>query len=226
MFCEQCGNQLAAGITACASCGTPTTTSTASVFAAQVGEKVKARSQEALKAIKVITLNPVGGLPPAFQSLERRQAMEVGMGFAAAFDICVAIGLLLILPHWTGSPGLGDVLKFLLLGLVPFAAMTGACALARRVFRGSGGCIESDVFIAGLAILPFGIVCLLAGVLGVSNVEVTGVLAVFALSYAILILYTGCTRISQISEGRAALAVPVIVVVAGWLSKILFTAML
>ena len=98
--------------------------------------------------------------------------------------------------------------------------------MARKVFRGQSGTLESDVFIAGVSVLPFGFASLLAGVLGVGNLEVSAIVAVFALSYTILILYTGCTRISGISEARAVQAVPIIILIAGWLSKILFGAML
>jgi hypothetical protein len=225
MFCAGCGRDIAAGTTTCGSCGTPVSAA-APTSHSQLGEKVKARSQDALKALKLIAVNPVGALAEAFRSLEKRQALEVGIVFAAAFEICAVIGMYLILPRWAGSPGIGDVIKFLILGVVPFAAIVGACALARQVFHGSSGSIEGDVFMAGIALLPFGAVFLLAGLLGAANLEVTGIAGVFALSYTILILYTGCTRISGISEARAAPAVPIIILIAGWLSKILFSAML
>lgn len=225
MFCAQCGNEISAGTAVCVSCGTPAA-APAPVSSSQVTEKVKIRSQDALRAVKIIAVNPVGGLPGAFASLEKRQAMEVGIVFAVVFEICVVIGLYLALPGWAGSPGIGEILKLLILGIVPFAATAGASALARQVFRGSGGSIESDVFIAGTSVLPFGIVSLLAGILGAANFEVVAIVGIFTLSYTILILYAGCTRISGISEARASLAVPVIVLIAGWLSKILFSAML
>lgn len=224
MFCEECGNEISAGTTVCPNCEAAAAPPPPA-SSAQIGEIVKARSQDAFNAVKVIAANPVGGLPVAFQSLEKRQAMEVGIAFALVFEICAVIGLYLILPRWAGSPGFSDILKLLLLGLVPFAATAGASALARQVFTAPGGSIESDVFIAGTSVLPFGVVFLLAGVLGPANFEVVAIAAVFSLSYTILILYTGCTRISGISERRAAPAVPVIVLIAGWLSKILLAAM-
>jgi hypothetical protein len=179
-----------------------------------------------LKALKLIVMNPVGGLSPAFVSLERRQAMEVGIVFAAVFGVSTVIGSYLMLSRWAGSPGLGDMLKLLILGVVPFAAITGAAILARQVFHASGGGLEADIFIAGISVLPFGFVALLAGLLGVGNLEVTSILGVFGLCYAVLLLYTGCTRISGVSEGRAALAVPVIILIAGWLTKIVLASVL
>ena len=54
--------------------------------------------------------------------------------------------------------------------------------------------------------------------------EVIAVGLVFALSYTILILFTGCTPISQIAVVRAVPAVPIIILVPAWLSKIVYAA--
>jgi hypothetical protein len=66
---------------------------------------------------------------------------------------------------------------------------------------------------------------LIAGILGMGNIEVVALVSVFALSYTILILYTACTQISEISKVRAVPAVPIIILIAGWLSKIVFAMM-
>jgi hypothetical protein len=230
MFCPQCGKEIGTGKAFCVNCGAPAVAappaSSAPASTAAVGEKVKSRSLDALKAIKIIAVDPVSGPPEAFAALEKRQALEVGIVFAAAFEICAVVGLYLALPRWSGSPALVEILKLLILGVVPFAATAGASALARQIFRASGGSIEADVFIAGTAILPLGIVCLLSGIMGIANFEVVAIVFVFALSYSILVLYAGCTRISGLSGRLAAPAVPIIVLIAGWLSKILLSAML
>jgi hypothetical protein len=66
---------------------------------------------------------------------------------------------------------------------------------------------------------------LITGILGMGNIEVIALVSVFALSYTVLILYTGCTQISQISKVRAVPAVPLIILIAGWISKIVFAMM-
>ena len=65
---------------------------------------------------------------------------------------------------------------------MPPAALTGAIFLARKIFRATAGTIESDVFMAGISVIPTGILLLFSGVLGIANIEVTAVIAVFALS--------------------------------------------
>ena len=170
-------------------------------------------------------LNPVEELPSVFRGLEKKEALEAGLVLAGLFDLCAVIGLYLMLPRWAGQPGFGDVLKLLLLGIVPSASIAGASFIARKAFRGSPESIEADLFVAGVSLLPSGLMLLIAGILGMGNIEVVALVSVFALSYTILILYTGCTEISQISKVRAVPAVPIIILIAGWISKIVFAMM-
>jgi hypothetical protein len=227
--CANCGSITNPGVEFCGDCGTaiaePISEPKAAV-APRSSEKLRALNQSTWKVLKAVFLNPVEGLPSAFRALPKREALEVGFIFATLFDLCVVIGLYLMLPRWAGQPGIGDILKFLIFGVVPFAAITGAGILARKVFRGTGGTIESDVFIAGISLIPTGLVLLLAGLLGISNFEVSAITAVFALTYTTLILYTACTQISEIPQARSVPAVPIIILMAVWVSKIIYAAIM
>lgn len=221
MFCQNCGTTMQDGAALCASCGTPVSRPRSS----EVGVKVRAASRDAADAFKVFAVNPVGGLPAAYESLGETRAIAVGLVFAAIFDICILLGTYIILPAWSRPAGITSLFKIIIFGAVPFIVLFGAVSLTRRIFGGEGS-IGGDSFIAGASLLPFGFIALLGGVLGMGNIEVIAVLAVFALCYTILMLYTGCTRISKISEARSALAVPFMVIISGWLAKILYSAML
>lgn len=228
MTCPQCGSTLNSGVTFCGNCGAPISKaeSQPAATAPSPGSiKARALSLTVWRIMKAVVLNPVEALPTVFQGLKKREALEAGLVLAGLFDLCAVIGLYLMLPHWAGQPGFGDVLKLLLLGIVPSAAVAGASFLARKAFRGSPESIEADLFIAGISLLPIGLMLLISGILGMSNIEVVALVSVFALSYTILILYTGCTQISQISKVRAVPAVPIIILIAGWFSKIVFAMM-
>ncbi len=56
--------------------------------------------------------------------------------------------------------------------------------------------------------------------------EVIGALAVFALCLTILMLFAGCTRISKVSERLATIAVPLMLILSGWITKIIYAAMI
>ena len=113
--------------------------------------------------------------------------------------------------------------KVVFLGIVPFASLTGACALARAIFRGTGR-FAGDVYTAGAVLLPTGIMVLVASLLGAANLEVILILYLFALTYSILMLYAGCSRIGNISEAGAAPAVPIILLLSAWITKIIVTS--
>ena len=51
-------------------------------------------------------------------------------------------------------------------------------------------------------------------------------ITVFTSCYTILTLYSGCTQIANLSEKTAALFVPVMLLVSGWISYWAFMAML
>lgn len=228
MTCPQCGKTLNPGVTFCGDCGAPIKNAEvqpAAVAPSPGSIRFRSLSLIAWKVLKAVALNPVEELPTVFRGLRGREALETGFVFAGLFDLCAVIGLYLILPRWAGEPGFGDVLKLLLLGIVPSAAITGASILARKVFQSSAGTIESDVFLAGVSLIPTALVLLVAGLLGAANIEVVALVSVFAFSYTILILYTGCTQISEISKVRAVPAVPIIILIGGWFSKIVFATM-
>lgn len=192
--------------------------------ATELTKKVKTASKDATQALKTFATNPVGGLPVAFEGLGPSRAMGVGLVFAAASTLLVFIGVYLSLPSFV-KPDIGDSFKFLVFGVVPFASILAASAATRKMFGGTGS-FGGDSLIAGASLLPFGFLVFVSGVLGLANLEVTALLVIFALCYSILILYTGCTRISGVPESKAAFAVPVMIIVSGWLTKILFGAIL
>ena len=203
--------------------GRPTCRTAARRAAVAFPDRILKRLKQGTAAFLEFIVNPVAGLPSAFQKLDRQSALEVGVLYGIVFDICVVIGVYAALPKFLGGPGIGDILKLFVVGLVPFVGVAGACAVARSIFRGTGN-MQSDVFIAGSALLPSGFLVLLSGLLGVGNWEVVAVLTVFTGCYTILLLYSGCTRISQVHEGKAAAAVPVIIILGGWIAKIVFTS--
>lgn len=253
MFCRTCGHQMPDNAPWCFDCGTPFTAwppgTTGSAAGAQpcaapapyapslsrhVGDEMKARSRDAWAGIKLFAKSPVGGLAQSYAMFEPARAMRVGIAFAVIYEIAFFAGVYLLASRVAGVLGMnvrvtdtsaGNLLKVILVGLVPFASLIGAGALARMVFHGTG-VLAGDVFTAGASLLPFGAAVLLAALVGIANSEVIAVFFAFAFSYNILMLYSGCSRIAGIPEAGAAPAVPVMLLVSAWLTKVIVAAML
>ena len=222
MFCKQCGAQIEDMATTCGKCAAP---ADASNPTAAVADKVKAASKDSLQAFLKFATDPVAGLSGAYESLGAARALSVGISFGVVFTLCALLGAYRLIPEFARPPGVGGFFKMLVCAFVPFVSLGGACALARLVFRGKGG-LSNDSFIAGASLLPFGCVMLLSTILGAGNMEVISALAVFALCLTILMLFAGCTRISKMSERSATLAVPLVLLLSAWFSKIIYTAMM
>jgi len=122
-----------------------------------------------------------------------------------------------------GDLSLSLALKLIFIGAVPFITLAVAGMIARSVFRGSGS-FAGDVYTAGASLLPLGVCVFVASFLGPANIEVIAALGVFALTYMILMLYAGCSRIAGIPETGAAPAVPIMLLLSIWLTKVVISA--
>ncbi|MGJ3249826.1 MAG: DnaJ domain-containing protein [Elainellaceae cyanobacterium] len=161
---------------------------------------------DAIHTIRAIAPNPMGELLPTFARLRPSQAIAVGVCFAVFFDICFVIGISIT---WQTYDDLGQspIIKLAALGTLSFINLAIASLMLRVILRGRGG-IAGDCFIAGTSLLPLSLVVLLNGLL---PIPIFIALSVFAACYMILTLYSGCSQISNLSEGRSALAVPILV---------------
>jgi hypothetical protein len=175
--------------------------------------------KKALTAFKQFATDPVGGMPDACKSLDSSSAMGVGIVFGTVFVVCVFVFVYGIVPAEVLKQM--PMLNMLLATAVPFVCVAAASFLARSVFRGKGT-LGSDCFIAGAALLPSAFLLLLARFFGVVNVGVVATLLVFVACLTILMLYTGCNRISGLSERTATFAVPLMLIASAWLARILY----
>ncbi|MCA1991638.1 MAG: tetratricopeptide repeat protein [Coleofasciculus sp. S288] len=183
---------------------------------------IKSVLDAAVKAFSTFILNPAGGLLPAFASLEKREAISVGIIFAIIADLCFVATIYL---GWQDLLREASIITLLLVGFVPFVSLATGSAIARGIFRHSGS-FAGDIFLAGASLLPLSFLIILSGISSVLPKNTMPVLTVFVSCYTVLTLYTGCTQISNLSEKAAAFMVPVILLVSGWLSYYAFSSML
>ena len=233
MFCQKCGTALGGAVAACPSCNSPITSGASAFPSASAGPlagTVKAASMDALAAFKTFAGDPVAGLPRAYQALGDRKALRAGVAFGAVSLACFLLGGYLLLPEMFKQDlfeflGFGGVMKCLLFGVVPFACTAAGSLAVRKVLRGEGA-LGSDCFIAGAAVVPASLCILFSGIVGLGNFEVIGILTVFAGCTGVLTLFSGYTRIGKLSERAGTLAVPVVVLLAVWLAKVIASSVL
>jgi hypothetical protein len=226
--------------------GGPWTTcvSVVGVVGASSGAKIQAEATkvmsdtvaDAKSALGLLNLNPVGGLAPAYQKLGAQRAGAVGIFFlivyvvAGAYVINRLSGAIASLASFNFGNGLGTMslntgnwTKYMFVAGASAAALFAALALVRVIFQ-RGGRWEGDAFIAGAVSIVWAIALLIESFLGLKNMEVMALVALFAICITVMQLFVGLTRISELNEPRATVAVPVVIIVEVWLTKIIFTA--
>jgi len=98
------------------------------------------------------------------------------------------------------------------------------CFGARMALRGSGQ-IAHDFFLAGACQIPLAVFNLAVLLFGFNNGNVLGVIAVFALCFVILMLFVGLTKIYRLSEQVSAFAVPIMLILGGFVGKLIFSGL-
>jgi hypothetical protein len=106
---------------------------------------------------------------------------------------------------------------------VPFVSVAIISAIARAIFRRNGS-LAGDIFLAGASLLPLSFLVLLSSISKLLPSNTLPIFSVFVSCYTILMLYSGCTQISNLSEKAAALVVPVMLLVSGWFVQFAFTS--
>ncbi len=228
-FCANCGAAVAGGSAYCGKCGTATAGSAATQIGERVASVVRSASADAARSATSLLADPVGGLEPTYRSLGESRARAVGAVRIVAFALLCVVGgwlqarkQLSALPF--ASPAGGDYLKGLLALLVPGAAMVVVSFGLRRAL-GRTAPIAADVFTVGVALLPLGLVAALAGLLGIGNFEVIIALVVVALCHLILVLFEGLTKIGGLSGRAGAAAVPALLLLSAWFTKVVIVAL-
>ena len=216
MFCVNCGSAMDRAVAACPTCGN---SNQPSLSGADVSRIIKEASTDALGAIRHVAVDPVAGLPSAFETLGERRGRSAGVAFGVGFALLATIASLIA----ASKIGTGGTFKLLLavfiVGLVPFAAIAATSAAARKVFR-TNGTLGADLFTAGVALQPLGFLLVLAAVLGINNYQAILLLSLFAWTYTLCILFTGSTRLSSIPERFAPPVLAVMLFAAMWLTKL------
>ncbi len=227
MFCPKCGTLNPDLATACVKCGTALPAARSSPVAAQASQaaaKVQSAMKDALGALKIFVTNPVPGLPKAVEQLGPARALGAGLCFGAIASVGIFLWMYLAFDSFGRPHGIGGFFKALISAVVPFVTLYAACLAVRLVFGGQGS-FRHDGFITGSALLPVGLYFLLAGILGPRNSGVAFLFLPFAFCTGILLLFSGCTRILNLSERAATIALPIMIVISAWLSRVIYSAM-
>lgn len=251
MYCSSCGAALGPGAKFCTACGrsqgegglqASPARPAAPARAAQLpvtGQDARVAIDDALGTIRLLMRNPVEHIGRAFNPyLPSVLGAAIALAAVGAFLFVASLffGLRSLdsLFGFGGMMGLGfggdlsagDWFKVFAVSFIPCLTMAAALAAARMGLGGTGRSFAGDLFVSAVALLPLGIAMVLAAILGPSVAEIVLALGIMALCTTVLVLHGGAKDVAGIAEPKATLAVPLVLLVAGWLSSVVLRALL
>ena len=192
-------------------------------------------------ALHALSKDPTQGIAEAFEKLGPAKALQVGIVCAVIYDLSVLLCMFQLIRAFMGgfeglahgrspevhTPSLPSeaYIKGALAAAIPLLSIALSMTFTRLIGRGKGTW-SGDIFVAGIALLPFAAPFLALSVLGVGNLEVVLVLFVVAACLLVLTLFHGFKDLCGLPPRFAAFAVPAALLVSGYLSKVFWFALL
>jgi hypothetical protein len=208
-------------LAACASCGK---VSQPALSGAEMTRMIKEASSDALGAIRRVAVDPIAGLASSFAVLGEQRARSAGIAFGVGFALVAALASFVAASKLTTGGNFKLIVAVFISALVPFVAIAAVSAATRKVVR-AAGTIGADLFVAGVALQPLGLLLILAAILGLDNYQAVAILGLFAWTYMLCILFAGSTKLVGVPERFAPPAIAVMLLAAMWLTKIVATVL-
>jgi len=178
---------------------------------------MKKLSQEATRnaftAFMLFAINPMAGLPLAYQKLGKKGALSAGIVFFIIYEAAV-----LIAAKVAGIQlAAGDWFNAAVVLAVPFAAVA-LVSMGLRLVLSSRETFHAEIFFSGAAFLSIVIFALIAYMASGINPYLIVPVAMFGACYLILLFYSAHTRIYRLSESVGTFSVPLMLILAAWLT--------
>ncbi|AFY73112.1 DnaJ-class molecular chaperone with C-terminal Zn finger domain [Synechococcus sp. PCC 7502] len=168
-------------------------------------------------SLVVVTVNPIGRMRSMYLRLTGNRAIYVGIIFALIFNLCFAVGNYISLRQVAQYVKVSFPI-LLAIGAIAWLSLLLSGFILRNIFQGKGNWV-SDLFLAGVGLLPIGYLSLVGALITlieISNFHFYLALVIVGLCYLVLTLYSGCHQILGISESLATLAVPFIILISSF----------
>ena len=171
----------------------------------------------AVTTLPHLLINPTGSILSAFQRLSPSRVAGTGVVFVA---IALCCWITALTQYWPQLLPL-SVIELGSLGAVFWSSLVGTSWITRLV-AGSQGNWTGDLFLAGSVVLLLGASVLLSGLLhqlGPIGLMVSGI---FGGCSACLTLYSGYTKLNQLSDQSAGFAVPLAFMISSGLTLMMY----
>ena len=173
-----------------------------------------------LATLSLSLFNPAGGLLPAFSRLSKAQLKQVGVVYGILSSLCFVAGYVM-----TGQQTELSIWQLLTLSIIPFISLIITGTILRYFWHYRGN-FSTDIFIAGVALAPWGLSAILIGFVPLSLVTLIIPFALIGSSYSTMTLQASYVQLLNITEAKATAIVVFMLMVNSFICYYLLSSFL
>ncbi|MDQ1269966.1 MAG: hypothetical protein QG618_1275 [Thermodesulfobacteriota bacterium] len=201
----------------------------------EMGQKVFAQTKEAtsqaIKALKILSRDPIGGQSEALKNLGQSNALRAGIVLVVIFSIsCFLLGHSIVsesqeVGQYMGGMA-GTYFKLLLFSLIPSASVFVCFFLIMKLISQEKEEISTCIYTTGVSTLPLAVLFFCIKIFGLSNFELLSAIGIFCLSTTFFLINSSMQDIYKLSTQKSFLITPTLVLFAGVVSNVLYSALI
>lgn len=179
-------------------------------------EEAKESTTHAIKALKTLIGDPIGGQKTALADLGGSNALRAGIVLIIIFAIsCYLFGTSFILRGNTGV-----YFKLVLFSVIPSACIFCCYYLIGIIFRKKKKSLPACFFTTGVSVIPLALFFYCLTIFGTDALELLIAIGIFCLCTTILLINSSLQDIFKQSTRGSVLLTPAIVFITYFLSKV------
>lgn len=196
----------------------------------------KEATGQAIRAVKTLIKDPIGGQLEALDNLGQINALKAGIVLIIVFTISSFLlgysfieGMLALAKSFGNRKTGVQVevyLKLFIFSVIPSISIFLSYFSASKMLSPVRIGIPAMVFTAGISTLPLSILFFSIKLFGLKNAELLAVIGIFSFSTTILLINSSLQDIYKLPSRKSIFVTPAMLLLSAYFSKVIFVALL
>ncbi len=187
-------------------------------------DEAKEATGQALKALKALISDPIGGQYETLKELGKSNALRAGIVLAVIFAIAsYLLGHSLIATAQAfGGEGSGLYFKLIIFSVIPPVVIFALFYLVMKFISKEKEELSTVIYTTGVSVIPLALLFFCIKIIGFSEPIILPAIGIFCISTTFLLINSSLQDIYKLSSQKSVIITPAIIFVAGYVSGLLF----
>ncbi|MCK5766116.1 MAG: hypothetical protein KAH26_09025 [Bacteroidales bacterium] len=190
-------------------------------------DEAKEATGQAVKALKSLISDPIGGQYETLKDLGKSNALRAGIVFAVIFAIAsYLLGHSFIATALAFGGGSGLYFKLIIFSVIPPIAVFALFYLVMKFISKEKEELSTVIYTTGVSVIPLALLFFCIKIIGLSDSILLPAIGIFCISTTFLLINSFLQDIYKLSTRKSVLITPTIVFVAGYVSGLIFQVLM